>query len=531
MKKPALHILVAMVGVVFSLNALSQSRLFVPFQRQSNLPVQHSLDTIGSAFHADVYPYLTSDVKESEYYKNIYEGAFFADKFFLELNLNKDSETTPIKLSLSPVGELQAGFEAGFSNNPFYQTGIGVNASAVIGNKLDVNVNIMGSNSSFPFFTQQFIYRNKVVPGQGWANQSDLGYFYNNSNGYVSYSPGKYFNLTVGRGKNKFGSGYRSLLLSDIGDNYNYFKITTTIWRFKYTNLYAQYDDIYNVPGAPDVTNKKYSAAHYLSINIGKRWSVGLYESIQWMGNDSAYNRGFDVNYLNPIIFLRPVEFSMGSADNALMGLNLSFKASNSVKLYGQLILDEFKLSEMTSGNGWWANKYGIQAGVKYYNAFNIDRLTLQGEINRVRPYTYSHRSSAQAYGYFNQPLAHPSGANFNEGVFLANYYKNKVYVELKATVIQQGVDFENDTVSYGANIFESYDQRPSDYGVEIGQGQNRLLSTLNLKASYLVSAKGNIRVEANISGHNETIGNDSRNIFWARIGILTGIFNEDWDF
>lgn len=516
---------------MISLATVAQSRLYVPFQRQSNLPIQHSLDSLGSAFHADVYPYQTSDVKESDFYQQVYQGNFFADKYFLEVNLNKKSETSPIKLSLSPVGELQAGFEAGFVNRAFYQTGIGLNASMLVGSKLDVNINVMGSNSGFPSFTQNYIANSKVVPGQGWANQSDLGYFYNNTNGYVSYSPGKYFNLTLGRGKNKFGSGYRSLLLSDIGDNYNYFRVNTTIWRFKYTNLFSQYDDVYNLPGAPDVTNKKYSAAHYLSINIGRRWSVGLFESIQWMGSDSAYNRGFDVNYLNPIIFLRPVEFSMGSADNALMGLNVSFKASNSIKLYGQLVLDEFKLSEITGGNDWWGNKYGLQAGMKYYNAFNVERLTLQGEVNGVRPYTYTHRTSAQAYGYMNQPLAHPSGANFYEAVFLANYYVNKVYVELKANVIQQGVDFEGDSISYGSNIFESYNQRPGDYGIKMLQGQKRLLSTINLKASYLVSSKANIRVEANISGHNETVGDQSRNVFWARIGILTGIFNEDWDF
>jgi hypothetical protein len=183
----------------------------------------------------------------------------------------------------------------------------------------------------------------------------------------------------------------------------------------------------------------------------------------------------------------------------------------------------------MKSGNEWWGNKYGTQIGLKYYNAFNIDRFTVQLEYNRVRPYTYSHRSAGQAYGNFNQPLAHPSGANFNEGVLLANYYINKFYIELKSTILLQGVD--SDSVSYGGNIFKSYETRPSDYGVKVGQGTKRTLSTVNLKASYLLSSKANIRLEANLSSYNELIGNSSKSIFWARIGIRTGIFNEDWDF
>ena len=67
--------------------------------------------------------------------------------------------------------------------------------------------------------------------------------------------------------------------------------------------------------------------------------------------------------------------------------------------------------------------------------------------------------------------------------------------------------------------------------GNEVGQGVSRTLATFNLKASYLLSAKANIRAEINLSAFNETIGGVSRNIFWPRIGIRTGIFNEDWDF
>ena len=429
------------------------------------------------------------------------------------------------------MGEALIGFESGTNAKSFTQTGIGVNFSAMVGKVLDVNFNFMGSNSSFPSFVENYIFTHKVVPGQGWGYRSDLGYYYNNSNGYISYSPIKYFNFTLGRGKNKFGEGYRSLLLSDASSNYNYFRIVTNIWRFKYVNLFSQMDDVYEVPGAPDNYNKKYSSSHYLSINIARRWSVGLFESIQWMGQDSVVNRGFDPYYLNPIIFLRPVEFSLGSSDNALMGLNVSFKASNQVKIYSQLVLDEFKLSEISNNTGWWANKYGVQLGAKYYDAFNIERLTLQGEFNHVRPYTYSHSVSAQAYGHMNQPLAHASGANFNEGVFLAHYYVKKFYIEMKTTILMQGVDSESDTASYGANIFRPYDERKSDYGNEVGQGVSRTLTTFNLKASYLLSAKANIRAEINLSTFNETVGGVSRNIFWPRIGIRTGIFNEDWDF
>lgn len=525
------HFWLMLAIAVISINGFAQNRLYLPFQRQVNLPLQNNLDTLGSTFHPDIFPYQTQDVDSAQWFDQVYSGDFSSDKFLLDFRLNKNSEKFPIKLSVTPVGELLVGFESGRNAKTFAQTGIGLNFSGMIGHVLDVNINLMGSNSSFPSFIENYVFLNNIVPGQGWGYGSDLGYYYNNSNGYISYSPIKYFNFTLGRGKNKFGEGYRSLLLSDASDNYNYFRITTNIGRFKYVNLFSQMDDVYEVAGAPDNFNKKYSSSHYLSVNIARRWSVGFFESIQWIGQDSAVNRGFDPNYLNPIIFLRPVEFSLGSGDNALMGLNLSFKASNHVKFYGQFVLDEFKLSEIQNNTGWWANKYGTQLGVKYYDALNLDGLTFQGEFNFVRPYTYSHNLSAQAYGHMNQPLAHASGANFNEGVFLANYFINKFYIELKTTVLIQGIDSDSDTASYGSNIFRPYDERPYDYNIKVGQGVSRVLTTFDLKASYLLSAKANIRAEINLSAYNETIDGVSRNIFWPRIGIRTGIFNEDWDF
>ena len=69
----------------------------------------------------------------------------------------------------------------------------------------------------------------------------------------------------------------------------------------------------------------KYSASHYLTVNIGKRWSVGLFESVVWAAQDAAGERNFDWAYMNPIIFYRPAEYSIGSPDNITMGANMKY--------------------------------------------------------------------------------------------------------------------------------------------------------------------------------------------------------------
>ena len=177
---------------------------------------------------------------------------------------------------------------------------------------------------------------------------------------------------------------------------------------------------------------KKYMSSHYLSINATKKLNISLFESVIWRMNHAPGSSGFDVNYLNPIVMLRPVEFSVGSSGNVLVGLNLNYKLPFSSYFYGQLLLDEFTLEQIKSNNGYWANKFAYQLGYKIFNAFSIDNLTLQTEYNLARPYTYSHFNTQQNYAHYNQPLAHPLGANFSELLLLLNYRWKKFVIDGK---------------------------------------------------------------------------------------------------
>jgi hypothetical protein len=135
----------------------------------------------------------------------------------------------------------------------------------------------------------------------------------------------------------------------------------------------------------------------------------GFFDAVIWK-TDSLGSRGFEFSYLNPIIFLRPVEASLDSPDNMMLGANVKYKVFSRTSLYGQLLLDEFKLNEIKAGNGWWGNKHAFQLGLKSYSV-GIKNLNLQAELNYVRPYTYQHRSTLQNYAHYNQALAHPYGS------------------------------------------------------------------------------------------------------------------------
>lgn len=44
---------------------------------------------------------------------------------------------------------------------------------------------------------------------------------------------------------------------------------------------------------------------------------------------------------------------------------------------------------------------------------FKVKRLNYLAEFNTARPYTYAHFDRLSNYSNYNQPLAHPFGANF----------------------------------------------------------------------------------------------------------------------
>lgn len=408
---------------------------------------------------------------------------------------------------------------------------IGEQMWGIINNKISFAYTLLLGNSAFSGYIDSAIQKTDVVPGMGSAYQSKIGYSYLHHFGYLAYSPNKIFNFQAGKDKHFWGDGYRSLFLSDVSNSYPFLKITTSIWKIKYVNLFAAFKDV----SAPSHLKKdflsKYGTFHYLSWNVSKRINLSLFESIIWQGNDENRSRGFDVNYLNPIIFFRPVEYSLGSSDNAFLGMGFKIKTGRKYRqhFYGQIILDEFLLSEIKAMNGWWGNKQGAQLGLRVFDLFSVKDLSFRTEINMVRPYTYSHGSSQQNYAHYNQPLAHPLGANFTESVSFLNYRYKKWFAEAEFLSAIYGKD--KNGKNYGGNIFEPYSTRPSDYGNKIGQGIKTNLFFANLRLSYSLVPRSNLYAETGMIYRKETntVENNSTTYFY--LGLRTNIMNNYRDF
>lgn len=428
-------------------------------------------------------------------------------------------------LAVNPVIQYQQMFEKGNSQRLFYNSR-GISLRGMISRKVAFDFYLTDNQERDPLYVQQWIAAHSAVPGARYYKNFKAagGVDYFDGRGSVSINASKYIDIQLGYDKNLIGDGYRSLFLSDFSGNALFLKINTRIWKFDYENLFMEL-----VPDGPRVIGnelvpRKYFRMNYLSLNATKWLNVGIFDAVMFGRKDH-----FDFQYLNPVLFLRSAESDIGSKDNAVVGLNLKANIKKKVQVYGQLLLDEFQFHEMIKNSGYWANKYGYQVGLKYPDAFGIRNLDLQLESNRVRPFTYSHFDSVSDYTHFNQPFAHPLGANFQERIAIVKYQPlSKLYLQAKFIYYYQGLDFFD--INYGSNIFRSYTTRNKNYGYYVGDGDKAKSLNTSLLASY--EWKENFFIDANLQHRTYKLdsgGNFPTTVF--SVGFRWNMARRDFDF
>lgn len=525
------------------------------YRSNINIPLSHhkysrfdpALNRVGLNNHTAQKPYIYSEV--NKYYnfegenqkilknKSSWLGRKWWNEHFISLK-GKD-----YWLTIDPGVDLQIGKDFDADIDTYNNTRL-VYTQGGIGKSISFFAVIYESQGRFAGYFNRFAESIKpdggnpaIIPGRGIAKGfKEDSYDYPVATGHVSYTPSKAFNIQLGHGKNFLGDGYRSLLLSDNASSYPFFKVNTTFWKLKYTNTWMSLRDVRSDVTVDGSFRTKFMSNHYLSYNITKRLNVGLFESVLWE-NDN--DRGFDFNYINPVIFYRAIEFSTGSrGGNALIGLSAKYKFTDRINAYGQLIIDEFSSSDIFGGNGSYKNKTGYQLGLKYYDAFGVDDLYLQAEYNRVRPFTYSHNSVVLNYGHANQSMAHTLGANFSEFIFLARYNYGRIYADAKVIVAKRGFEFNSngDNSFYGSNIYGTEDDRIGDLGNEVAQGNSTDFFHGELQAGYVINPATNFKVYGSFIYRDFNPMEDTETVFknqttWLNFGLRTDLFNWYYDF
>jgi hypothetical protein len=470
--------------------------------------------------------------------------------------------TEDFEWHVSPVLQFSMGHEPNRGKTPYINTR-GIEMRGMINKKIGFYSFMSENQALYPDYVMSGMEGQWAVPGEGFWKRYHLGgtFFRNRersfipgdefwdrfkngvdfftARGYITVDATKNIHVQFGHDRHFIGNGYRSLILSDFSNNYLFLKVNTQVWKFNYTNLFAELKsevDLNSFGARDGLYPRKFLSLHHFSFNVTKNFNIGVYEAI--MSGDPNGSR-LELNYLNPIIFYRAIEQQIGSADNAKVGADFKWNFLKRFSLYGQWSFDEFLLAHIKARNGWWANKYAGQLGLKYIDVLGIDNLDLQLESNFARPFMYTHNSNFTNFTHYNQPLMHPLGANFKENIAILRYQPfGKLNLTAKFIWAKFGTDemltLEDGTQAesnYGQNIFKSYTDHTKVFDNYITQGISNDMKLLDLTASYQL--RHNLFIDLRQIHRNLVSEDEARNhqTAFTSIGLRLNIAPRHHDF
>jgi hypothetical protein len=177
----------------------------------------------------------------------------------------------------------------------------------------------------------------RLVKDPDWPGRKDLEVTGRQVEGYIS-AQFKYARLYYGEMDQNWGP----VAVPGIGlSNYGYprprigFEVGTE--RFRLT---AQASSLADQSDTAGRTIHRYFFAHRLDGRLSRRFQLGLWETVVLGGPD----RAFDARYRNPVtLILLANEYGLSDRGNVLLGLDLSWRVAERIRLQAQLALDDFQ--------------------------------------------------------------------------------------------------------------------------------------------------------------------------------------------
>ena len=512
------------IVLLFALVGVAHSQVvYQPYSYDFYQKLDQDAYSISTREHTSLKPYFIDDTIVKSHYDSLMNynndgksHSWGYRKLFQEHLIETKSSTSTFYADVLPDFTIGKNFSGGKENTTL--DSYGLQFGGTVSNKLYYNFMGFENQGDFPEYISTYIDQTGMIPGQAKAKVYGLDnydWFYYTAN--ISYTPNKYLNITLGHDRNFVGDGYRSMLLSDYPSPYPFLKLTATLGNVKYMAMWIYGND--SPLDSAGNQRHKWGVFHYLDWNVSNRISLGFFDNIIWYNRDyDGHYRGFDVTYLNPITFLRPLEATNGSPDNAMIGFVGKYKISNGITFYSQFALDEFQSKDFFSDDGSSRNKYAWQMGFRGANLFGAKGLNYLIEENNAKPYTYSERGPIINYTINGEPLAQPWGANYRELVGLLNYSYKRFDFSGEGDFGHYGLD-ENG-LNFGKDPYEDYTNPARVLGNYTGQGLTTNMYYLQGKVAYILNPKYNLRLELSGIYRDEKNTAFDDKTTWVTIGL-----------
>jgi hypothetical protein len=261
-------------------------------------------------------------------------------------------------------------------------------------------------------------------------------------------------------------------------------------------------------------------------MKIGRVGELSLFQGLIWTAADATNKQCITLAYVNPVILASLPAFGMSDRHNFLLGGTFRFDLRRTLRLYGQWMADDFGKS------GTVHHKTGMQLGLKYFNAFTLKHLHLQLEYNRVQPYAYAATDPGQSYTHYNQPLAHPLGANFTETSVSLQYKLGDFFLQARYAIAKLGAD-SLAVDNYGQDVFKTDYQAyyPVNGAYRIGQGESTTITYFDARIGYMVSYASNLNICLGMTSRNLSTGATSSPTQYVYVAVRTSLSNTYYDF
>lgn len=326
------------------------------------------------------------------------------------------------------------------------------------------------------------------------------------TNGYLKYytSPSEGMDLSVqlGREKLKYGYSYTDrLALSGNAPNMDFLKFNFKYGIVHFSSIFGSTVGEYHRNVAENYT--KYFVANRLMLSFPKLFDIGMGETV-------ISSRGFELAYLNPVIFYKFVEHSLQDRDNGTIFIDFQTHFLKNLELQGTFFLDENILSNLTDMEKQ-SNKTAYQLGLFWYEPLGLNDLALIFEYTKIRPYVYTHFNPENTYTAFGEIIGNPIGPNADQIFAKLKYNLNdKINFFLEYQKIRKGHNIYNAAGelerNVGGNVYDSYREgtdSPVAYfldGIRVNTNNVRFNVTYEPAKNYIFDLNYVYNIDNNIT-------------------------------
>lgn len=392
-------------------SAANAQRFYQPLGRFYDIEMQENLAADSSKSFSSVKPVMISDNKvvatKSENFSGWMKKHFLDDDFLVFSTDDYDLTVNPIfNFMVRRVSDDE-------SHNNYYHNLRGAEAFGRLGNRIHFMADFYENQAEFVPFEDSVIRANgSVVPGFGYAKKfKDSGLDWAIAMGSFTVDVTSHFRVTLGNGKNFIGSGYRSMILSDLAFPCPYMRYDLNFGKFYYNVLWTQ---MKSTRALSQNQRYKFASYHVLGYKPLKNLELSLVEGVMWKNTkNGVYTYKPNAGMLLPVIFVPTWINGFDGESNVQVGFDFNYSPIKNIKLYGQANYQGKTDNEDELSNG------GFQIGLHVFDLLFglVDDLKfhLQAEYDISRVESGANELDFWSYGYPLTTLSVCRVKNFND--------------------------------------------------------------------------------------------------------------------